>query len=77
MKSQSPFRLRFSKKVKNPPGYIIYKRICEYLNQQERIDLDKKLDKAKLPYGRQYFNIISENFDIEKFRTEPLNWKDI
>lgn len=63
--------------MKYPPVYIIYTQVCKYLNEKEKVELNKKINKLKRMYGKQHLKVILEHFDIELFKNNPIIPEDI
>lgn len=55
---------------------MILKQALRYLSDEEKITLQNKLMKLK-GNNKTFFNCLVWNFDIEKFKDEPLIWQDI
>jgi len=62
--------------MKYNPVYIIYTQALNYLCEEERNILNKKLSKYK-SYSLPFFKNLLLNFDIEKFKTNPVIPEDI
>ena len=63
--------------MKYHPNKILQKVIFRYLSDDEKNALVPKLYNIKNPNSKQYYNILIKNFDINRFRVNPLIWQDI
>jgi hypothetical protein len=57
--------------MKYHPNYIIFRQVLRYLNPKEQMDLKNKLG-ALHNTKRPFLNCIKRNFNIERFRDDPL-----
>ena len=56
---------------------ILRKVIFRYINDQEQTVIVDKLFKIKNWKSKNCYHVLIKNFDITRFRDEPLIWQDI
>ncbi len=61
----------------HPPVYIIYNQVCKYISEEEKVEMDKNINKLKKMYGKQHLKVILNHFNIELFKDKPIIPEDI
>lgn len=63
--------------MRYPPVHIIYTQVCKYLKEEEKAEMNIKINKLKTMYGKQHLKVILEYFDVELFKNKPIIPEDI
>ncbi len=59
------------------PRYIIYWAVCNYITEEEELNIKNDIIKYKRLSDRNFLKIIERHFDIERFKDSPVIWEDI